>query len=130
MFAAVFFVSVGMLLNPALVADHWVAMLILVATVILGKILGVTVGAMLAGSGPRLSVEAGMSLAQIGEFSFIIAALALETHAARDFLYSLAVAVSVVTTFTTPYLDPGIGADRGELRTARSARFRRARGAV
>ncbi len=104
MFAAVFFVSVGMLLNPALVADHWIAMLILVTTVILGKILGVTVGAMLAGSGPRLSVEAGMSLAQIGEFSFIIAALALETHAARDFLYSLAVAVSVVTTFTTPYL--------------------------
>jgi CPA2 family monovalent cation:H+ antiporter-2 len=104
MFAAVFFVSVGMLLNPTLVADHWIAMMVLVATVIFGKILGVTVGAMLAGSGPRLSVEAGMSLAQIGEFSFIIAALALETHAASDFLYSLAVAVSVVTTFTTPYL--------------------------
>jgi CPA2 family monovalent cation:H+ antiporter-2 len=104
MFAAVFFVSVGMMLDPALVAEHWIATLVLVATVIFGKILGVTVGAMLAGSGPRLSVEAGMSLAQIGEFSFIIAGLALETHAARDFLYSLAVAVSVVTTFTTPYL--------------------------
>ncbi len=104
MFAAVFFVSVGMMLNPTLVAEHWVAMLILVATVVVGKIFGVTIGAMLAGSGPRLSVEAGMSLAQIGEFSFIIATLALETHAARDFLYSLAVAVSVVTTFTTPYL--------------------------
>ena len=104
MFAAVFFVSVGMMLNPVLVEEHWVAMLILVATVIVGKILGVTIGAMLAGSGPRLSIEAGMSLAQIGEFSFIIAALALETHAARDFLYSLAVAVSVLTTFTTPYL--------------------------
>jgi monovalent cation:H+ antiporter-2, CPA2 family len=104
MFAAVFFVSVGMMLDPALVADHWMAMLLLVATVIIGKIIGVSVGALLAGSGPRTSVEAGMSLAQIGEFSFIIASLALEEHAAREFLYSLAVAVSVVTTFTTPYL--------------------------
>ncbi len=104
MFAAVFFVSVGMMLDPTLVEEHWIAMLVLMATVILGKILGVSVGALLAGAGPRLSVEAGMSLAQIGEFSFIIAALALETHAARDFLYSLAVAVSVITTFTTPYL--------------------------
>ncbi len=104
MFAAVFFVSVGMMLNPALVAEHWGAMLILVATVVLGKIFGVSIGAMLAGSGPRLSIEAGMSLAQIGEFSFIIASLALATHAADEFLYSLAVAVSVITTFTTPYL--------------------------
>jgi CPA2 family monovalent cation:H+ antiporter-2 len=104
MFAAVFFVSVGMMLDPALVGEHWIAMAILVATVVGGKIIGVSLGAILAGSGTRLSVEAGMSLAQIGEFSFIIAALALETHAARDFLYSLAVAVSVVTTFTTPYL--------------------------
>jgi CPA2 family monovalent cation:H+ antiporter-2 len=104
MFAAVFFVSVGMMLNPALVAEHWIAMVVLVAALIIGKIVGVSVGAMLAGCGPKLSVEAGMSLAQIGEFSFIIAGLALETHAARDFLYSLAIAVSVVTTFTTPYL--------------------------
>ncbi len=104
MFAAVFFVSVGMMLNPALVAEHWGALAVLVAVVVVGKIVGVTIGAMLAGSGPKLSVEAGMSLAQIGEFSFIIAGLALESHAARDFLYSLAIAVSVVTTFTTPYL--------------------------
>jgi CPA2 family monovalent cation:H+ antiporter-2 len=104
MFAAVFFVSVGMMLDPSLVAEHWIATLVLVAVVTIGKIFGVSVGAMLAGSGPTLSVEAGMSLAQIGEFSFIIATLALETHAARDFLYSVAVAVSVVTTFTTPYL--------------------------
>ena len=104
MFAAVFFVSVGMMLEPSLVAEHWIATLVLVAVVTIGKIFGVSVGAMLVGSGPTLSVEAGMSLAQIGEFSFIIATLALETHAARDFLYSVAVAVSVVTTFTTPYL--------------------------
>jgi CPA2 family monovalent cation:H+ antiporter-2 len=121
MFAAVFFVSVGMMLNPVLVEEHWLALLVLVATVIVGKIIGVSLGALLAGSGPRLSVEAGMSLAQIGEFSFIIAALALETHAARDFLYSLAVAVSVVTTFTTPYLIRASGpiAERVEQRLPR-----------
>jgi monovalent cation:H+ antiporter-2, CPA2 family len=104
MFAAVFFVSVGMMLDPALAVQHWIAIVVLVATVLLGKIFGVTVGGMLAGCGPKLSVEAGMSIAQIGEFSFIIAGLALETHAARDFLYTLAIAVSVITTFTTPYL--------------------------
>ena len=121
MFAAVFFVSVGMMLNPVLVEEHWIATLVLVATVIFGKILGVSIGAMLAGSGPRLSVEAGMSLAQIGEFSFIIAGLALETHATRDFLYSLAIAVSVVTTFTTPYLIRAAGpiAERFERRMPR-----------
>jgi monovalent cation:H+ antiporter-2, CPA2 family len=104
MFAAIFFVSVGMMLNPSLVQEHWVALAVLTVAVIVGKIVGVALGAMLVGAGPRLSIEAGMSVAQIGEFSFIIAMVALQTHAAREFLYSLAVGVSVVTAFTTPYL--------------------------
>src|SRR5256885_11993815 len=74
MFGAVFFVSVGMLIDPALVARHWVAVVVLTAAVIIGKVVGVSLGAFLTGSGMRTSVNAGLSLAQIGEFSFIIAA--------------------------------------------------------
>ena len=103
-FAAIFFVSVGMLIDPALVAQHWVAVLVLSAVVIVGKITGVSVGAFLAGSGTRTAVQAGMSLAQIGEFSFIIAGLGLSLGANRDFLYPVAIAVSALTALSTPWL--------------------------
>ncbi|MEX2157025.1 MAG: cation:proton antiporter [Gemmatimonadales bacterium] len=103
-FAAVFFVSVGMLIEPALVAEHWVAVVVLTAVVIVGKILGVSVGAFLAGAGTKTAVQSGMSLAQIGEFSFIIAGLGLSLGATRDFLYPVAVAVSALTTLSTPWL--------------------------
>ncbi len=103
-FGAVFFVSVGMMIEPALIAEHWVALTILVLAVIFGKLFGVTLASLLSGVGVRTSVEAGMSLTQIGEFSFIIAGLGLSTHATRDFLYTLAIAVSAVTTFTTPFM--------------------------
>jgi CPA2 family monovalent cation:H+ antiporter-2 len=103
-FAAIFFVSVGMLIEPALVAQHWVAVLVLTAVVIVGKITGVSVGAFLAGSGTRTAVQSGMSLAQIGEFSFIIAGLGLTLGATRAFLYPVAVAVSALTTLSTPWL--------------------------
>jgi CPA2 family monovalent cation:H+ antiporter-2 len=103
-FAAIFFVSVGMLIEPALVAEHWVAVLVLTAIVIVGKISGVSLGAFLAGSGTRTAVQSGMSLAQIGEFSFIIAGLGLSLGATRDFLYPVAVAVSALTTLSTPWL--------------------------
>ena len=73
MFAAIFFVSVGMLIDPALIAEHWLAVLVLTLCVVVGKVVGVTLGAFLTGNGMRTSVQAGMSLAQIGEFSFIIA---------------------------------------------------------
>ena len=76
----------------------------LTVVVIVGKIVGVTVGAFLTGSGTRTSVQAGMSLAQIGEFSFIIAGLGLALGATGDFLYPVAVAVSAITTLTTPWL--------------------------
>jgi CPA2 family monovalent cation:H+ antiporter-2 len=104
MFAAIFFVSVGMLIEPRLVAQHWGAVIAFTAIVLLGKTAGVVVGAFLAGTGTRTAVQAGMSLAQIGEFSFIIASLGLSLGATGNFLYPVAVAVSAVTTLTTPWL--------------------------
>jgi monovalent cation:H+ antiporter-2, CPA2 family len=103
-FGAVFFVSVGMMIDPAIIREHWQALLLLTTAVIGGKIVGVTFAALLSGVGTQTSIEAGMSLAQIGEFSFIIAGAGLQTGATRDFLYTLAVAVSAVTTFLTPYM--------------------------
>jgi CPA2 family monovalent cation:H+ antiporter-2 len=103
-FAAIFFVSVGMLIDPALVAQHWLPVLVMTAAVIIGKVVAVTVSAFLVGYTPRTAVQAGMSLAQIGEFSFIIAGVGLATGATRPFLYPIAVAVSAITTLTTPWL--------------------------
>ena len=104
LFAAIFFVSVGMQIDPAEVARHWGAALILAAVVIVGKVVNVTVGAFLTGNGTRPSVQAGMSLAQIGEFSFIIAGLGLSTGATGSFLFPVAAAVSVITTLATGWL--------------------------
>ena len=103
-FAAIFFVSVGVLLDPALIAQHWVAIVVLTAVVVVGKVIGVSLGAFLTGNSVRTSVEAGMSMAQIGEFSFIIAGLGLSLKATGDFLYPVAVAVSALTTLMTPWL--------------------------
>ena len=106
-FGAVFFVSVGMMIDPKLIAEHWQALIVLTAAVVGGKIVGVTFASILSGVGTKTSIEAGMSLSQIGEFSFIIAGAGLKTGATRDFLYTLAVAVSAVTTFLTPYMIRG-----------------------
>ncbi|WPB75174.1 cation:proton antiporter [Archangium violaceum] len=103
-FAAIFFVSVGMLIDPALVAKHWVAVAVLTVVVILGKLVGVALGVFLTGNGTRTAVQSGLSLAQIGEFSFIIAGLGLSLNATGQFLYPVAVAVSAITTLTTPFL--------------------------
>jgi monovalent cation:H+ antiporter-2, CPA2 family len=103
-FAAVFFVSVGMMIDPGLIAAHWQALALLVGILVAGKIVGVTTGALLAGTPAPLAVQTGMSLAQIGEFSFIIAGVGVETGAAHPFLYAVAVAVSAITTFTTPFM--------------------------
>jgi CPA2 family monovalent cation:H+ antiporter-2 len=104
LFGAVFFVSVGMMMDPALMARHWLPIVVLTVVVVAGKIVGVGLGAFLAGNGARTSIRAGMSLAQIGEFSFIIAALGLSLKATRDFIYPIAVAVSAITTLLTPWL--------------------------
>lgn len=103
-FAAIFFVSVGVFIEPALIAQHWRAIAVLTAVVIVGKGVGVSLGAFLTGNSVRTSVQAGMSLAQIGEFSFIIAGLGLSLRATGEFLYPVAVAVSAITTLTTPWL--------------------------
>ncbi len=103
-FAAMFFVSVGMLIDPLLIARHWNAVVLFTLLVIAGKIVGVTLGGFLAGNGIRSSVRAGMSLAQIGEFSFIIAGAGLASGGAGEVLYTVAVTVSAITTLTTPWL--------------------------
>jgi CPA2 family monovalent cation:H+ antiporter-2 len=103
-FLAIFFVSVGMLIDPALVLQHWGAIAAFTVLVIVAKVLTVSFGAFLGGTGIRIGVQAGMSMAQIGEFSFIIAGVGLALGATRDFLYPIAVAVSAITTLTTPWL--------------------------
>lgn len=103
-FAAVFFVSVGMLIDPREVIQFWPAILVLALVVVVGKVVGVSVGYFLTGSRLRISIQSGMSLAQIGEFSFIIAGLGLTLDATGSFLYSVAIVVSALTTLTTPWL--------------------------
>jgi CPA2 family monovalent cation:H+ antiporter-2 len=103
-FAAIFFVAVGMLIDPALVAEYWVPVLVFTLVVILGNVVGVTITAFFTGYSPRTALQTGMSLAQIGEFSFIIAGVGIATGATRDFLYPIAVAVSAFTTLITPWL--------------------------
>jgi len=102
-FAAVFFVSVGMSIEPAVILQYWPAIGVLTLLVVSGKFIGVSLGAFLTGHGLRTSVQSGMSLAQIGEFSFIIAGLGLSLKATGPFLYPVAVAVSALTTLTTPW---------------------------
>jgi CPA2 family monovalent cation:H+ antiporter-2 len=104
MFAAIFFVAVGMILDPKVLLEHWASAVVLVVVVIVGQIVSVSFGAFVSGRDLKTSVQAGMSLAQIGEFSFIIASVGVESGVIRGFLYPVAVAVSVVTTFTTPLL--------------------------
>jgi CPA2 family monovalent cation:H+ antiporter-2 len=103
-FAAIFFVSVGMLIDPGLVAEHWLAVLVLTLLVVVGKVFAVSLGAFLSGAGTRIAAQTGMSMAQIGEFSFIIAAVGATSPQVRDFLYPVMVAVSAVTTLVTPWL--------------------------
>lgn len=104
LFAAIFFVSVGMLIDPAILVEHAVPVLVITLVTIFGKFLSSGLGALLSAQPLKTSVQAGMSLAQIGEFSFIIATLGLSLKVTSDFLYPIAVAVSAITTFTTPYL--------------------------
>lgn len=103
-FGAVFFVSVGMMMDPAVIVRHWVPVLVLTIAVIVGKITSVSLGAFVTGNGVRTSIQTGMSFGQIGEFSFIIAGLGLSLRATGDFLFPVAIAVSSFTTLLTPWL--------------------------
>ncbi len=104
LFAAVFFVSVGMLINLQVLLEYGGPVLLITVVVILGKTLNVTIGSMLSGQPLKQSMQAGMSMSQIGEFSFIIASLGLNLKVTSSYLYPIAVGVSVLSTFTTPYM--------------------------
>jgi CPA2 family monovalent cation:H+ antiporter-2 len=104
LFGAVFFVSVGMLIDPEALYEHAIPVLILSFVTIFGQSISSTTGALLSGQPLKESIQTGMSLSQIGEFSFIIATLGMTLHATSSFLYPIVVAVSAVTTFTTPFM--------------------------
>lgn len=102
-FAAVFFVAVGMLVNPAALLSHWGSILVLTLVIIAGQTLSVAFGSFLSGRPLNSAIQAGMSLAQIGEFSYIIAQIGVSQGGVGSYLYDVTVALSVVTAFTTPW---------------------------
>ena len=102
MFAAIFFVAVGMQFDLGGLREHWPLVLLFLLIVAMGKLTAVSVGSFLAGRGVRTAVRTGMSMAQIGEFSFIIAAVGLQLGAVPSELYAVAITVSAITAFTTP----------------------------
>ncbi|SIQ64178.1 cation:proton antiporter domain-containing protein [Pontibacter lucknowensis] len=104
LFGAIFFVSVGILINPAMIVEYAGPIALITVVTIVGKMVSITGGGLMAGQGLRTSIQSGMSVSQIGEFSFIIATLGLTLNVTSDFLYPVAVAVSAITTFTTPYM--------------------------
>lgn len=104
LFGAIFFVSVGMMINLNVMGQYMAPILVITFVCILGKILTTGLGAFISGNTLKVSLQTGMSLAQIGEFSFIIASLGASLKVTSDFLYPTIVAVSGITTFTTPYL--------------------------
>jgi len=104
LFGAIFFVSVGMLVDPKILVEYAVPILALVCTILIGQALLGTFGFMLGGESLKSAMRCGFSMAQIGEFSFIIASLGLSLGVISDFLYPVVVAVSVITTFLTPYM--------------------------
>jgi len=104
LFSAVFFVSIGLLIDPSLLVKHWEPILIISVVVVIGKVFSCSLGAFLAGNDSRTSLRVGMGLSQIGEFSFIMAGLGVSLKATSDFLYPVTVAVSAITTLSTPYL--------------------------
>ena len=104
LFGAIFFVSVGMLVDPQILVDYALPILALVLTILLGQAILGTLGFMLGGESLKSAMRCGFSMAQIGEFSFIIASLGLSLGVISKFLYPVVVAVSVITTFLTPYM--------------------------
>lgn len=107
LFGAIFFVSVGMLINPNTLVTHFLPVIILTLVTIFGQSISSTIGSLVSGQPLKQSIQTGMSLSQIGEFSFIIATLGLSLKVTSEFLYPVVVAVSAITTFTTPYMIKG-----------------------
>ena len=103
LFGAVFFISVGMMVDPSVLGEYWLEILILAVVVIVGMILFGTIGMLVTGQNLRVAIESGFTLTQVGEFSFIIASLGMSLGVLEPHLYPIIVAVSVLTIFTTPY---------------------------
>jgi CPA2 family monovalent cation:H+ antiporter-2 len=104
LFGAVFFVSVGMLIDPKMLIEYGLPVGILTIVVVFGQSISATIGALLSGQPLKQSVQTGMSLSQIGEFSFIIATLGMTLNVISDFVYPIVVTVSAITTFSTPFM--------------------------
>ena len=104
LFGAIFFVSVGMLVDPKILIEYAIPILALVGTILIGQAIFGTFGFMLGGESLKSAMRCGFSMAQIGEFSFIIASLGLSLGVISNYLYPVVVAVSVITTFLTPYM--------------------------
>jgi len=104
LFGAVFFVSVGMMIDPQAIIDHKWAVVAVTLLTLFGKIISTSIGALISGQPLKQSLQVGFSMAQIGEFAFIVAALGASLKVTSDFLFPVAVGASAITTFTTPYL--------------------------
>ena len=104
LFGAIFFVSVGMLVNPSVLVNYALPILLLVVTILVGQALFGTLGYLLGGQTLKNAMRCGFSMAQVGEFAFIIATLGRSLGVISEFLYPVVVAVSVITTFLTPYM--------------------------
>ena len=102
-FGAIFFVSVGMLVDPMIIVQYWKPILLLTIMIIMAKPFSATCGLLLSGQTPKIALQSGMCLCQIGEFSFIIATLGKELGVVQPYLYPVIVSVSILTTFVTPY---------------------------
>lgn len=113
LFGAIFFVSVGMMIAPATLAEYWLPILVITLTVIFGQIIFATVGITLSGQPMKIAMQSAFALTQVGEFAFIIAQFGESIGVTEKFLYPVVVAVSVITTFLTPYTirlaDPAYG---------------------
>ncbi len=104
MFAALFFVAIGMLFDPSLLGEYWPHILLFTALLIAGKVVAGTTATFLLGYNHRAALQAGLSLAQIGEFSLIIVKVGQDSGAVPEFLYAVVVGVTILSTLTTPYL--------------------------
>ena len=104
LFGAIFFVSVGMMVDPAMIVEYKYQILVIVLAVLLGQTIFGTTGVLLSGQPLKTAMQCGFSLTQIGEFAFIIASLGVSLKVTSHFLYPIVVAVSVITTFLTPYM--------------------------
>lgn len=104
LFGAIFFVSVGMMIDPAIIGEHWATILLIAVLAVAGITTFITIGALLAGKSLDTAVHTGFSLAQLGEFGFILASLGVSLGVMRGFIYPVIIAVSVLTTFATPFM--------------------------